>query len=54
MSDPSIMEGIALLVPRGSRVLDLGCGNGELMAYLQAVRAYFEQTIATDLKGVAA
>ena len=38
MSDPSIMEGIALLVPRGSRVLDLGCGNGELMAYLQAER----------------
>jgi methionine biosynthesis protein MetW len=38
MSDPSIMEGIARLVPRGSRVLDLGCGNGELMAYLQAER----------------
>jgi len=38
MSDPSIMEGIARLVPRGSRVLDLGCGNGELLAYLQAQR----------------
>jgi methionine biosynthesis protein MetW len=29
------MELIAELVPHGSRVLDLGCGRGELLAYLQ-------------------
>jgi methionine biosynthesis protein MetW len=35
MSDRKDMEVIAELVPPGSRVLDLGCGNGELLAYLQ-------------------
>jgi len=29
---------IAALVPVGSRVLDLGCGTGELLAYLQKQR----------------
>jgi methionine biosynthesis protein MetW len=32
------MEIIAELVPPGSRVLDLGCGNGELLAHLRDVR----------------
>ena len=32
MSDRKVMEIIAELVPRGSRVLDLGCGGGELLA----------------------
>ena len=35
MSDRKDMELIAQLVPAGSRVLDLGCGNGELLAYLR-------------------
>ena len=29
---------IAELVPKGSRVLDLGCGDGSMLAYLQAER----------------
>ena len=35
MSDRKDMELIAELVPPGSRVLDLGCGNGELLAHLR-------------------
>jgi methionine biosynthesis protein MetW len=38
MSDRRDMELIASLVPEGARVLDLGCGNGELLAHLQARR----------------
>ena len=35
MSTTAEMQLIADLVPAGSRVLDLGCGNGELLAHLQ-------------------
>lgn len=38
MSDRKDMELIAELVPPGSRVLDLGCGNGELLAHLRDAR----------------
>ncbi|MDL5031027.1 methionine biosynthesis protein MetW [Pelomonas sp. APW6] len=37
MSTP-LIETIAALVPEGSRVLDLGCGTGELLAWLQEKR----------------
>lgn len=37
-SDLSVMKLIADLVPPGSRVLDLGCGSGALLAHLQAER----------------
>jgi methionine biosynthesis protein MetW len=35
MSERKDLDVIADLVPAGSRVLDLGCGNGELLARLQ-------------------
>ena len=38
MSERKDLEIIASLVPEGSRVLDLGCGNGELLAHLQTHR----------------
>jgi len=38
VSDRKDMELIAELVPKGSRVLDLGCGNGEFLAYLRETR----------------
>jgi methionine biosynthesis protein MetW len=38
MSDKATMLSIARLVPEGSRVLDLGCGDGALLDYLQRER----------------
>ena len=38
MSSHVNMEAIARLVPQGSRVLDLGCGDGALLDYLQSTR----------------
>jgi methionine biosynthesis protein MetW len=32
------MHSLAKLVPEGSRVLDLGCGDGAMLAYLQSAR----------------
>ncbi len=39
MSERKDLELIAAAVPAGSRVLDLGCGNGELLAWLQRHKA---------------
>ena len=38
MSDLATMEVIASMVPKGSRVLDLGCGDGALLAHLKQSR----------------
>ncbi|WP_066273446.1 methionine biosynthesis protein MetW [Hydrogenophaga palleronii] len=38
MSEKPLMDAIARLVPHGSRVLDLGCGDGALMDHLQTTR----------------
>ena len=38
MSERADLEILARLVPEGSRVLDLGCGNGEMLDHLQRTR----------------
>ncbi len=38
MSDNALYEVIARMVPRNARVLDLGCGDGALLAHLQSTR----------------
>ena len=38
MSDALTMEALARLVPVGSRVLDLGCGDGAMLDHLQRTR----------------
>ena len=39
MTTPHQLDLIAALVPQGARVLDLGCGTGQMLAHLQRTRA---------------
>ena len=38
MTEKTTMQAIARMVPTGSRVLDLGCGDGAMLSYLQRER----------------
>ena len=38
MSDSTIQQALAELVPMGARVLDLGCGDGAMLEHLQRTR----------------
>ncbi len=38
MTEQATMQALAALVPMGSRVLDLGCGDGAMLDYLQRTR----------------
>ena len=38
MTTPHHLDVIAALVPQGARVLDLGCGTGQMLAHLQRTR----------------
>jgi methionine biosynthesis protein MetW len=39
MTDHNTMQAIGALVPQGARVLDLGCGDGAMLDYLQRTRS---------------
>ena len=48
------IDAIAQLVPQGARVLDLGCGSGELLAHLQQHRGCTGYGVELDDAGVMA
>ena len=54
MSERKDMELIAQLVPKGSRVLDLGCGSGELLDHLCRQRGCSGYGIEIDDQNVLA
>ena len=54
MSDMSVIRLLAELVPVGSRVLDLGCGDGALLDYLQRYRGCSGYGVELDDRNVLA
>ena len=52
MSERRELEVIAEMVPAGSRVLDLGCGSGELLAWLQQHKGCSGYGIELDDAGI--
>jgi methionine biosynthesis protein MetW len=54
MSDLSVIRLLAELVPEGSRVLDLGCGDGALLDYLQRRRGCSGYGVELDDRNVLA
>ena len=48
------IDAIAQLIPQGARVLDLGCGSGELLAHLQQHRGCTGYGVELDDAGVLA
>ena len=46
MTEKATMQALAALVPQGSRVLDLGCGDGAMLDYLQRTQA---STLASSI-----
>ena len=48
------IDAIAQLLPQGARVLDLGCGSGELLAHLQQHRGCTGYGVELDDAGVLA
>ena len=40
--NPVLRDAVVKMVPYGSRVLDLGCGDGAMLAYLQQHRLRLE------------
>ena len=54
MSNRWMIETIAAMVPQGSRVLDLGCGDGALLSHLQQHRGCTGYGVEIDDANVAA
>jgi methionine biosynthesis protein MetW len=54
MSEHVNLQAIARLVPKGSRVLDLGCGDGALLDYLQKHRGCSGYGVEIDDRNIQA
>lgn len=54
MTEKATMQALAALVPEGSRVLDLGCGDGALLQFLARERRASGYGIEIDDAGVLA